>query len=91
MVRATCENDERFVDALLQLRLEAGSKIVDEPVDATHALPIELLVEFFEPDELTARSEIILRDQPDWLTPEGKLALESLAKLLRERPARKNA
>jgi predicted KAP-like P-loop ATPase len=88
-VRATCENDERFVNALLQLRLDSGSGIVDEPVYATHALPIDLLVEFFEPSELLARSEKILREQPDWLTPEGTVALKLLAELLHRRSIRK--
>ncbi len=87
-VRATCENDARFVEALLQLRLGSASQVVDERIDANHSLPIDLLVEFFEPKELLTRSENILGSSPDWLTAEGTLCLKSLSELLHARSGR---
>ena len=86
-VRATCENDERFVDALLQLCLGSVSDGGHHSVDANHSLPIDWLVEFFDPGELLIRSKNI-REQADWLTTEGTAALKLLAEQLSERSAR---
>ncbi|MBC8353716.1 MAG: AAA family ATPase [Planctomycetes bacterium] len=88
-VRATCESDERYVDALLQLWSGSGSDFVDDSAGITHELPIDLLVEFFEPGELLTRCESVLGAQPDWLTPNGALALGLLAELLHKRSSRK--
>ncbi|MDA1054903.1 MAG: P-loop NTPase fold protein [Planctomycetota bacterium] len=80
-IRATCENDERFVDALIQVRSDFG--LEDGPeLDNSNALPVDLLVHLFERDELLTRAGQILRDEPDWLTPEGANTLALLAQVL---------
>lgn len=77
-VRETCQGDERFVDALQQVR--TGSSLDD--VLLNHALPVEFLSELFERDELIARADDILCDPPDWLTKEQTQTLELLVELL---------
>lgn len=76
-VRTACEEDERFVRALQQVRSGASSDSGLEP------LPIDLLVEIFDRDEMLARSENLLCEQPQWLTPDGASTLSLLLALLR--------
>ncbi|MBI2481571.1 MAG: hypothetical protein HYV60_23890, partial [Planctomycetia bacterium] len=80
-IRATCENDERFVDALIQLRSDFDGEGVPE-LDAVNALPVDLLVHLFDRDELLTRARQVLHEEPDWLTPEGANTLAILARLL---------
>lgn len=76
-VQRVCENDERFVDALTQVR--SGS-LVDE--GGPEPLPIDLLIEMFDREEMLARSETLLREPPDWLSSDGQLTLKLLVSLL---------
>ena len=75
-VRAACESDERFVDALQQVRSGSGDGSGLEP------LPVDLLIELFDRDDMQTRCERLLDEQPGWLTPDGASTLELLGRLL---------
>jgi predicted KAP-like P-loop ATPase len=80
-IRATCENDERFVDALIQVRTDFGLDGAPDQ-DSANALPVDLLIRLFDRNEILARAAKILGEEPDWLTPEGANTLTLLAQLL---------
>ncbi len=81
-IQTTCQEDERFVDALVQVRSGSGPDGANESPLAAKGLPIGLLVSLFDRDDLQARCQRILNNNPDWLTPRGASTLELLATLL---------
>ena len=80
-IRETLENDERFVDALIQIRSDYGLES-DPELDTAHALPVDWLVHLFDRDEMLTRAGQILREEPDWLTPKGARTLALLVQSL---------
>ncbi len=74
--RATCKSDEKFVEAVMQLRTTGSLEIDNDPT--SEALPIELLTDLFDRDEMLVRLERVFHERPDWLTIDQEKTLEML-------------
>ncbi len=82
-VRAECQSDERFVEALMQLRSGAGLEEDGSLVDPANILPVQLLSDLFDRNEMSSRCQRILGEQPDWLTSDRAATVRLLQGLLR--------
>lgn len=81
-VGEACESDERFVQALIQLRTSPDLDLGGPQSDTQLSLPLELLLGLFEREHLRDRSEQILQESPPWLSDEGSRTLEHLSGML---------
>ncbi len=77
-VRANCQSDEQFVQALTQLSAGSGLEDSGEKLDLAHVLPSSFLIEVFGSDEMLQRCKRILEDRPNWLTADQRSTLELL-------------
>jgi hypothetical protein len=77
-VRANCQSDEQFVNAVTQLRSGPGLEDSGEPIDLANVLPLSFLIEVFGRDDMLQRCKRILEDRPNWLTTDQQSTLETL-------------
>jgi len=82
-VKETCQDDQQFVEALMQLRLVGNLAGTIELEGDASDIPVEVLDALFDRNDMLTRCENILHDQPKWLTPESEHTLKLLDSLLK--------